>query len=160
MHDFRRAIKQWRALMRLLEPFIPDADRLRQEARDLARSLTRARDGQSALNAFDDLLKKGLVLSERSTATIRGRIEAIRGSQEQAVLTPELRDAIIAWIDATSTAIELGRSTRSISLRSPGSSPPAIAARGNAFRTTGRWPAPKICIICASAWSITATRWN
>ncbi len=107
VHDFRRAIKQWRALMRLLEPFIPDADRLRQEARDLARSLTRARDGQSALNAFDDLLKKGLVLSERTTATIRGRIEAIRGSQEQAVLTPELRDAIMAWLDATAAAIEL-----------------------------------------------------
>jgi len=107
VHDFRRAIKQWRALMRLLEPFIPDADRLRQEARDLARSLTRARDGQSALNAFDDLLKKGLVLSERTTATIRGRIEAIRANEEQAVLTPELRDAIIAWLDATTAAIEL-----------------------------------------------------
>ncbi len=106
VHDFRRAIKQWRALMRLLKPFIPDADRLRQEARDLARSLTRARDGQSALNAFDDLLKKGLVLSERTTATIRGRIDAIRANQEQAVLTPELRDAIIAWLDATATAIE------------------------------------------------------
>jgi CHAD domain-containing protein len=106
VHDFRRAIKQWRSLMRLLDPFIPDADRLRQEARDLARSLTRARDGQSALNAFDDLLKQGLALSERSTATIRGRIEAIRGSQEQAVLTPDQRDAIIAWLDATAVAIE------------------------------------------------------
>ena len=102
VHHFRRATKQWRALMRLLEPFIPDAVRLRQEARDLARSLTSARDGQSALNAFDDLIKKGLVLSERTTETIRGRIEAIRGSQEQAILTPELRDRVIAWIDATS----------------------------------------------------------
>jgi CHAD domain-containing protein len=107
VHDFRRAIKQWRALMRLLEPFIPDAVSLRQQAREHARSLARARDGQSALNAFDDLLKKGLVLSERSTATIRGRIEAIRGSEEQAVLTPELRDVIIAWLDATTAAIEL-----------------------------------------------------
>ena len=34
VHDFRRAMKQWRALMRLLEPFIPDADRWRREARD------------------------------------------------------------------------------------------------------------------------------
>jgi len=106
VHDFRRAIKQWRALMRLLQPFIPDAVQLRQEAREHARSLSRARDGQSALNAFDDLLKKGMVLSERSTATIRGRIEKIRGSEEQAVLTPELRDAIIAWLDATMGAIE------------------------------------------------------
>jgi len=106
VHDFRRAMKQWRALMRLLEPFIPDAVQLRQQARAHARSLSRARDGQSALNAFDDLVKKGMVLSERSTATIRGRIEAIRGSEEQAVLTPELRDTILAWLDATMAAIE------------------------------------------------------
>ena len=106
VHDFRRAMKQWRALMRLLEPFIPDAVQLRQQARAHARSLSRARDGQSALNAFDDLVKKGMVLSERSTATIRGRIEAIRGSEEQAVLTPELRDTIVAWLDATMAAIE------------------------------------------------------
>jgi CHAD domain-containing protein len=106
VHEFRRTMKQWRALMRLLEPFIPDAVRLRQEARDHARALSRARDGQSALNAFDDLAKKGLALSERSTATIRGRIEAIRGSEEQAVLTPELRDSIVAWIDTAAADIE------------------------------------------------------
>src|SRR6202453_1385068 len=90
VHDFRRAMKQWRALMRLPEPFIPDAVRLRQEARDHARSLTRARDGQSALNAFDDLVNKTVALSARSAATIRGRIEAIRGSEEEAALTQEL----------------------------------------------------------------------
>jgi CHAD domain-containing protein len=106
VHDFRRAMKQWRALMRLLDPFIPDAARWRREGRDQARSLALARDGQSALNAFDDLAKKGLALSERSTATIRGRIEAIRGSEERSVLTPELRDAIVAWIDTAAAAIE------------------------------------------------------
>src|ERR1700691_1894326 len=106
VHDFRRAMKQWRALMRLLEPFIPDATVLRQQARDHARSLSRARDGQAALNAFDDLMKKTVALSARSAATIRSRIEAIRGSEEQAVLTPELRDTIIAWLDATMGAIE------------------------------------------------------
>jgi len=108
VHDFRRTMKQWRALMRLLQPFIPDAVRWRQEARDHARSLARARDGQSALNAFDDLANKGAApsLSARSVATIRSRIEAIRGSEEQAVLTPELRDGIIAWLDAATAAIE------------------------------------------------------
>ncbi len=106
VHDFRRAMKQWRALMRLLEPFIPDAVRLRQEARDHARSLSRARDGQSALNAFNDLVKNGMALSERSTETIRTRIEAIRASEEHTVLTPELRDGIVAWLDSTAAAIE------------------------------------------------------
>lgn len=107
VHEFRRTMKQWRALMRLLDPFIPDAVRWRREARDHARSLSHARDVQSALNAFDDLLKKGMVLSKRSAATIRSRIEAIRGSEERSVLTPELRGTIIAWLDAAAAATEL-----------------------------------------------------
>jgi CHAD domain-containing protein len=48
-----------------------------------------------------------MALSARSIATVRSRIEAIRGSEEQEVLTPELREAIIAWLDATTAAIEL-----------------------------------------------------
>jgi CHAD domain-containing protein len=106
VHDFRRAMKEWRALMRLLAPFIPDASRWRHEARDHARSLSHARDSAAALNAFDELLKKGMVLSETSTATIRGRIEALRGSEEQAVLTPALREAILTWLDTAAASVE------------------------------------------------------
>jgi CHAD domain-containing protein len=107
VHDFRRAMKDWRALMRLLEPFVPEAGRLRIEARDHARSLGQARDGQAALNAFDFLLKSGVVISERTTATIRSRLIALRGSEEKAVLTADLRDAIIAWLDETAAAIDM-----------------------------------------------------
>ena len=106
VHDFRRAMKEWRALMRLLAPFIPDAPRWRHDARGYARSLAHARDGQAALNAFDDLIDKGMVLSERSAATIRARIEALRGSEEQAVLTETLRQTIVAWLDVAAAAIE------------------------------------------------------
>jgi CHAD domain-containing protein len=107
VHDFRRATKQWRALMRLLAPFIPDADRWRREARDHARSLAHARDGAAALNAFDGLVEKGvLALSKRSNATVRDRIEALRAGEERAVLTPALRDAIVAWLDAAAAAVE------------------------------------------------------
>jgi CHAD domain-containing protein len=106
VHDFRRAMKEWRALMRLLAPFIPDASRWRHEARDHARSLAHARDSAAALNAFDTLLDKGMVLSETSTATIRGRIEALRGSEEQAVLTPALRDIILVWLDTAAASVE------------------------------------------------------
>ena len=59
VHEFRRAMKEWRALMRLLAPFIADAERWRIEARDHARSLAQARDSQAALNALDDLAQKG-----------------------------------------------------------------------------------------------------
>jgi CHAD domain-containing protein len=106
VHDFRRAMKQWRALMRLLQPFTPDAAALRQQARDHARSLSRARDSQSALNAFDDLMKNTVALSARTAATIRSRIEEMRGSEEEAVLTEELRETIFAWLDATTEAVE------------------------------------------------------
>src|ERR1700686_5376649 len=75
VHEFRRAMKEWRALMRLLAPFIPDAPRWRHEGRDHARSLAHARDGAAALNAFNTLLDKGtLVLSARSSETVRARI--------------------------------------------------------------------------------------
>lgn len=106
VHDFRRAMKEWRALMRLLGPFLVDAERWRAEARDHARSLAHARDGQAALNAFDDLINKRVALSARSSAAIRERIEAMRGSEEQAVLTPVQRDVIVAWLDEAAAAVD------------------------------------------------------
>jgi CHAD domain-containing protein len=108
VHEFRRTMKQWRALMRLLAPFIPDATRWRHEARDHARSLALARDGAAALNAFEGLTDKGnLMLSAQSSETIRGRLEALRASEEKSGLTPELRDVILAWLDVTAGAIEM-----------------------------------------------------
>src|SRR6516164_5597531 len=72
VHDFRRAMKRWRALLRLLEPFLgEEARRLRDEARDLAHALTGARNAQSALDALADLEKHGLALSARSIAGLR-----------------------------------------------------------------------------------------
>ncbi|HWF94057.1 MAG TPA: CHAD domain-containing protein, partial [Xanthobacteraceae bacterium] len=60
VHEFRRAMKRWRSFLRMLGPFLEDGRQLRDEARDLARSLGGARDGQSALDALDDLAKHGL----------------------------------------------------------------------------------------------------
>src|SRR5258708_11476401 len=91
VHEFRRAMKRWRSLLRMLEPFLPDdGRRLRNEARDLARSLGGARDAQSALDALDDLAKHGLTLSARSLSTIRVPIEALRQTARTAVLTAEM----------------------------------------------------------------------
>ncbi len=56
IHDFRRAVKRWRAFLRLAEPIVGESARaLRDEARDIARSLAGARDAQAALDASNDL---------------------------------------------------------------------------------------------------------
>src|SRR6266567_3985271 len=105
VHDFRRAMKRWRALLRLLDPFLAEGgQRLRTEARDLARALGRARDAQSALDALDDLADHGLTLSPRSSATIRARIDTLRQAAETNVLTGEMRmrlTAALAYADAS-----------------------------------------------------------
>src|SRR5689334_15162435 len=87
VHDFRRAMKRWRAFLRLLEPFVgPEARALRDEARDLAGALTGARNAQSALDALADMEKHGLSLLPRSVARLRRRIEEIRTAAETTVL--------------------------------------------------------------------------
>jgi len=143
--------------------FIPDAVQLRQEARNHARSLTQARDGQSALNAFDDLVGQGngaVGAIERGPSAAGSK--RFRGSGEQAVLTPELRDAIhrLGSIPATARHRSMAASILSTSVRSRRAWRPATAKRGGAFRAIGPTRAPKICINCGSAWSITAIRWS
>jgi len=106
VHDFRRAMKRWRALLRLFEPFVgEDARRLRDEARDLARALTGARNAQSALDALADLEKHGLALSPRSVGGLRNRIEAIARAAET-TLNGEMRLRLAGALDAAETAIE------------------------------------------------------
>src|SRR5258705_10443053 len=48
VHDFRRAMKRWRALLRLGEPFLgEEGRRLRGEGRGLAHARARARDAHT-----------------------------------------------------------------------------------------------------------------
>jgi CHAD domain-containing protein len=106
VHDFRRAMKRWRALLRLIEPFLgAEARQLRDEARDLARALTGARNAQSALDALADLEKHGLVLSPRSIAGLRRRIEEIRRSAET-TLNGDLRLRLASALDQASAVVE------------------------------------------------------
>src|SRR5262245_1924049 len=107
VHDFRREMKRWRALLRLLDPFIgAEARRLRDAARDLARALGGARDVQSALDALADLAEHGLALSARSLATVRGRLDAIREAAEATTLTGDMRLRIAAMLDEAIAAVE------------------------------------------------------
>ncbi len=109
VHDFRAAMKSWRAYLRLIEPFL-DADdrRWRTEARDLARLLAGARDAQAALDAVADAEHHAPShrLSSQSWETIRSRLEELRSSAETASLTPSLRKRILAALDRAEARIE------------------------------------------------------
>jgi CHAD domain-containing protein len=107
VHEYRKEMKRWRALLRLLAPFLKgDADHLRAEARDLARALSGARDSQAALDALADLGSHGLPLSERSQATLRKRIGTLRQSRETTALTADMRLRLTAALDRANAAVD------------------------------------------------------
>jgi CHAD domain-containing protein len=108
IHDVRKALKRWRALLRLL-PLGDDKQRLRLEARDLARALGSSRDAQSALDALNDLLedKKEDNLSARSIETITSRLEEIRRSNERSQLNTRTRTQLSAWVASTEAEVAL-----------------------------------------------------
>jgi CHAD domain-containing protein len=107
VHDFRRAMKRWRALLRLLAPFVgPQGRALRLEARDLARVLSGARDAQAARDALADLAKQDWQISARSLATLRARLEVIREHAEARILTEAMRQDLLAALDEATAAVE------------------------------------------------------
>src|SRR5262245_47087195 len=95
VHDFRKAMKRWRAFLRLIEPMVGmEARALRVDARDRARQLAGARDLQAKLDALSDLEKANTEFSKTSFATMRGRVEAQKRAAETTVVTPQLRDEL------------------------------------------------------------------
>lgn len=106
IHDIRKSIKQWRALLRLC-PIGDEALRLRTEARDLARNLGGSRDAQSALDALNDLLEDSQQsrLSARSIESITTRLEEIKRSKERRQLNAAARARLATWIAATELAV-------------------------------------------------------
>ena len=106
VHDFRRQMKRWRALLRLLRPFLgAGGEQLQGEARDLARELGGARDAQSALDALADL--NGHDLSERSLAAARSRIDEVRQAAETTTLTADMRQRLGQLLDHALAAVEV-----------------------------------------------------
>ncbi len=107
VHDFRKIMKRWRSLLRLLEPHLGETgQKLRPDARDLARSLGAARDASSALEAIDNLHAAHLVpseaLSARSLATIRERLEQIKSASERRAWSSAARQKILDYVSAAS----------------------------------------------------------
>jgi CHAD domain-containing protein len=109
VHDYRKAMKRWRAFLKLLRPFLgADGERLRLEARDFARRLAGARDVQATLDALSDVGKAEPVLSPTSMTTMRRRIEAIKQAAET-TLTPALREELRGALDSATRAVNFWR---------------------------------------------------
>ena len=107
VHDFRKAMKRWRALLRLLEPFFGEPARAQRiRARDLARELGRPRDAQSALNGLDDALRHDTKFPARSLQTARERLEELRSRAETAMLNKKTRARMRAAIRSASCAVD------------------------------------------------------
>jgi len=117
VHDTRRAMKRWRAFLRMMEPFVGEGARqLRIDGRELARSLGAARDAQSAIDAFDDATKAGDAaeaadaaeegegvsrpppLSAQSLKTIRKRLESLRDEGERSLWNDAVRAQIADYL--------------------------------------------------------------
>src|SRR5689334_22245006 len=93
VHEVRKALKRWRALMRLLARALGEqADQMRAEARELMRAIAGARDAQSALDALGDLRKAELPFSQTSIETIRLRLTEMRDAAEAKSFTKSMRD--------------------------------------------------------------------
>ena len=110
VHDFRAAMKAWRAFLRLVEPHLPPSERgWRTEARDLARMLAGARDAQAALDALADIEQHDAQshrISAQIWETMRHKLEDLRGHAETTGLTPSIRARIAGAMDRAETRVE------------------------------------------------------
>ena len=107
VHELRKALKRWRALLRLLARTLGEpADQMRTEARELMRAIAGARDAQGALDALDDLRKADLPFSATSIETVRGRLTEMRDAAEQTSFTPEMRERLSRYLDYATLSLE------------------------------------------------------
>jgi CHAD domain-containing protein len=106
VHDLRKSLKRWRAILRLITPMVGDeAELMRLEARDLAREMAAARDGQAAQEALADLRDSFPNLSPRSRATIAERLAHI-GASAAIGLTPVRKARIDDMWTRAAAAVE------------------------------------------------------
>ena len=107
VHELRKALKRWRALLRLLaRPLGEQAEQLRSEARELMRAVAGARDAQSALDALADLRKADLPFSPTSIETIRARLTEMRDAAEATSFTKTMRIRLERYLDYATLSLE------------------------------------------------------
>jgi CHAD domain-containing protein len=117
IHEFRKAIKRHRALLRLTETVRGEAAAAeRREAGALARRLSGARDLTASREGLDDLLDKALIGPELATP-VRAALETARKAAETTHLDKALRADIEAFL-ARARAAAAALATADIPLRS------------------------------------------
>lgn len=83
VHDFRKAIKRWRAYLRFLTPHFGEGCRsLQAQARDAAKKLGGARDLRSTIDALEDIRDEAYELNDTALDTITGKIKALQAEAE------------------------------------------------------------------------------
>ncbi len=106
IHDFRKAMKRWRALLRLLEPQLGgEARRLRNAARNVARKLSGARDVQSAIEALGELGETRGALPAGLRRSMLDRLRRLGAAAEATTLTADMRLHLRAAIAAAEDAV-------------------------------------------------------
>lgn len=108
VHDVRKALKHWRAMMRLVAPVVgKEAEEMRLQARDLGRQIAAARDGRAAQEAFSDVLKEaGALLPERTRAAVAELLARRRAGAEATGMTAAARANVTAMWKRAAAAIE------------------------------------------------------
>src|SRR5579871_5958069 len=90
IHDLRKSLKRWRAILRLIAPTVgEEAELMRVEARDLARELAAARDSRAAQEALADLGDALHKLSARARTSIEEKLARMGAGAEAAGLAPD-----------------------------------------------------------------------
>ncbi|BAR98581.1 CHAD domain-containing protein [Blastochloris viridis] len=97
IHEFRKAIKRHRALLRLTETARGGAAAERREAGALARRLSGARDLTASLEGLEDILDKQLIRAELA-APVRAALETTRKAAEAAHLDDAVRAEVRAFL--------------------------------------------------------------
>jgi CHAD domain-containing protein len=107
VHAYRKTMKRWRALLRLLAPFVgEDGRHLRRQARDFAQEFAGARDLQGALDALADLVAADELPPTAPVAAIQRRLEEARRAAESSTLNEERRRRLTTALNAATLALE------------------------------------------------------
>ena len=160
VHDFRKAMKRWRAFLRLLRPYLGDEGRRMPTRRASSRAPCRRARRPVGARCARRSDKGEQALSPRSIRHHHRRLEEIRAVGGEDAHCRNARALHRRARPAADVGRVLAASAADLRGRRRPNSPTSIGAPARRSGAIGRRPTPRRCTICASAWSSTATRWR